>query len=257
MKNSLLLVKIGGSVITDKKTPYTSRLEIIQSIAKILKQVKIPMIIARGNGSFGHTSAKKYCRDFGYTTKLGIAKVAYDTMDLHTKVTEIFLEEGLPVISFRPIDQVITENGTVKESFFDPIRIALEQGLIPMVCGDIIWDTKKQSVVFSGEKILGLLCSYFQNKKYSILNIIELSNVNGVLNLKGEVIPSINSANWGAIKKHVRDDNSYDVTGGMRHKVEEALFAAELGIKTIIINGNSSRDIKKALKGKKVGTIIG
>jgi len=48
-----------------------------------------------------------------------------------------------------------------------------------------------------------------------------------------------------------------DVTGGMLHKIEDALIMASLGTETLLINGNRKNELTNALLGKKVeGTLI-
>ena len=57
----LILIKIGGSLITDKTKPYTTRPEVIKRIAKEIKEAvsekDVNLIIGHGAGSFGHQSA--------------------------------------------------------------------------------------------------------------------------------------------------------------------------------------------------------
>jgi len=252
----LLLIKIGGSVITDKKTPYKTNIPIIRKIAKVLKGVKTPLLLSHGSGSFGHTSAQKYGGKHGYSTPWGIAKVSYDAMDINRIFMSIFIEEGLPVVSFRPQSFLLAKNGTLEEAFVTPIAEALKQGMIPVVYGDVIWDTRWKSTIFSGETILNILCRYLQ-KDYTILKIIELCDVDGVFDLDKKVIPVITPKNWHEIKTYISKNDTADVTGGMRHKIESALNMTEQEIETWIINGNSPKELSSLIKGQSAkGTII-
>ena len=248
-------MKLGGSIITDKKSSYTANIQAIKTIANVLKTVKSPLLISHGSGSFGHTSAQKYGGKHGYHSLLGIAKVAKDAAEINRIVMDNLIDEGLPAISFRPQSFLMAENGVLKDSFVIPLQEALWQGLIPVVYGDVILDTKWKSTIFSGETTLNILCRFLQ-KKYEIPEIIELCDVDGVLNLNQETIPHINTGNWKEINKYLIKNSVTDVTGGMRHKIESALDIAQLGIKTIITNGNKRESIKKAIEGKAVGTVI-
>ena len=256
MKQEIVCIKLGGSVITDKKIPYHAKVDVIKNIAKSLKKINAPLVISHGSGSFGHTSAAKYCKKHGYTSKWGIAKVAFDAMTINNIVTEIFISEKLPAVSFRPMSHITAEKGKIKNSFFEPILLALEQGLIPVVYGDIIWDLEWKSTVFSGETTLNALGIYLQKKGYLVKKIIELCNVDGVLDSQGKVIPHINKPLWNEIKSSVGASADTDVTGGMRHKIEAALDLAKSGISTHIINGNSSGVLIDAINKKSVGTTI-
>ena len=104
-------MKIGGSVITDKAVAYKVNNEVIRTIAQSLSQINTPILISHGVGSFAHTSAKKYGGKNGYTNRWGIAKVARDAQEINRIVMDIFLEEGLPAISFSPRSFLLTEKG--------------------------------------------------------------------------------------------------------------------------------------------------
>jgi len=252
----LLLVKIGGSVITDKKIPYKANISAIRKIAKVLKEVKTPLLLSHGSGSFGHTSAQKYGGKHGYISTLGVAKVAYDAMDINRIVMGVFIEEGLPVVSFRPQSFLLAKNGNLEEAFTSPISEALSQGLIPIVYGDIIWDTKWKSTIFSGETTLNILCRYLQ-KDYTISKNIQLCDVDGVFDSEKRVIPLITAKNWDKIKAYISKNGVVDVTGGIKHKIESALNMTKLGIETWIINGNSPKELSALLESRSTkGTII-
>ncbi|MGA3021078.1 MAG: hypothetical protein ABSD68_03970, partial [Candidatus Micrarchaeales archaeon] len=63
MKN-LVLVKLGGSLITDKTSPFTPNLDVIKRLAKEIHEAReekgMSLIIGHGGGSFPHKPAKDY-----------------------------------------------------------------------------------------------------------------------------------------------------------------------------------------------------
>jgi isopentenyl phosphate kinase len=257
MAKELFCIKIGGSVITDKSIAYKANENIIRSIAKSLKKIKTPLLIGHGSGSFGHTSAKLYGGRHGYTDPKGIAKVARDAQEINRIVMDIFIEEGLPAISFSPRSFLLTENGAVDASFFKPLDQALSQGLIPVIYGDVIWDSKQRTTILSGETILNLLCRHLQRNDYAVSKIIQLCNVDGVLDAEKKVISEITEKNWQDVKKHINKITVADVTGGMEHKVEDALAMANHGVETWLLNGNASKNLVNVIQGKLIeGTVI-
>lgn len=256
-KTELTLIKLGGSIITDKNKAYTTKPEIIKRLAKELKKSKNPFILAHGSGSFGHTSAAKYGGKKGYKNLKGIAKVARDAMEINRIVMDILVEEGLPAVSFRPMSMILTNEGKIKNSFFESIEVAFNQGLIPVVYGDVIWDKKWKSTIYSGETILNRIGIYMENKGFNIDKIIQVGETNGVYDGKKNTIPVITRNTWPNFKKFVFGLKVKDVTGGMEHKIEDALKMADLGIKTLLINGMIKNELSNALLGKKVeGTLI-
>ncbi len=256
MKN-IILIKLGGSIITDKKIPYTAKINVIKRLAKELKTINKNIILAHGSGSFGHTSAAKYGGKKGYKNLEGIAKVARDAMEINRIVMDILVEEGLPAVSFRPMSMILTNEGKINNSFFESIEVAFNQGLIPVVYGDVIWDKKWKSTIYSGETILNRIGIYMKNKGFNIDKIIQVGETNGVYDGKKNTIPVITNKTWPNFKKFVFGLKVNDVTGGMEHKIEDALKMADLGIKTLLVNGMIKNELSNALLGKKVeGTLI-
>lgn len=253
----ITLVKLGGSVITDKKTPYVAKISVIKRLAKELKSSPNGLIIAHGSGSFGHTSAVKFGGKKGYVSKTGFAKVALDAMEINRIVMEVLVNQKIPTVSFKPMSMIVSKAGVMEDSFFEPINQALIQGFIPVVYGDGILDKKWKSTIFSGEKTLSKLGIYFKNKGYKIAQIIEVGETNGVYDDKKQTISKISKESWPKTKKFIFKVTAKDVTGGMEHKIEEGLSMAKFGIKTLIINGNTKNELKNAILGKKTkGTVI-
>src|SRR5215813_4617163 len=56
----LSLIKLGGSVITNKQIPLSANLTAISRIAKCLSLIKKPMILVHGGGSYGHYWSVRY-----------------------------------------------------------------------------------------------------------------------------------------------------------------------------------------------------
>ena len=256
MKN-IVLVKLGGSVITDKSKAYFANVDIIKRLAKELRISKKSIILAHGSGSFGHTSAVKYGGEKGYKSKEGIAKVARDAMEINRIVMDILVKEKIPAISFRPMSMILAKSGQMEENFFQAVELAANQGLIPVVYGDVIWDKKWKSTIYSGETILNRIGIYLKNKGFKIDKIIQVGETNGVYDDKGNTIPRITKNSWQNLRKYVYKPRVKDVTGGMQHKIEDALKMTEIGVNTLLINGKVKNELLNALLNKKVkGTVI-
>ncbi|MDP2649261.1 MAG: isopentenyl phosphate kinase [bacterium] len=255
---NVILIKLGGSVITDKNTPYKARVDMIKRLAVEIKSSQITsLVLAHGSGSFAHTSAQKYGGKKGYKSKWGVAKVARDAMEINRIVMNIFIEEGLPAVSLRPMSMMIASAGKLKKDLFEIIEETISQGLIPVVYGDVIWDKKWKSTIYSGETTLSKIGLYLSKKGYRVNKIIQVGETNGVYDDKGKTISSINRKNWRNIKRYVFKNNEADVTGGMEHKIENALTMADSDIKTFLINGSIIGELSKAFLGKTVkGTVV-
>jgi isopentenyl phosphate kinase len=253
----LFLVKLGGSIITDKNKEYFARMDLIKKLAKEIYKSKAQLVIAHGSGSFAHTSATKYGGKKGYKNLLGVATVARDAMEINRIVMDELIKAKIPAVSFRPMSMILTNAGKIKFENFQILENALAQGLVPVVYGDVLWDQSWKSTIFSGEHTLNLIGIYLSTKGYVIKKIIQVGQTDGVYDDKNNIISEINSKNWNHIKEYIFNSKAKDVTGGIMHKIEDALIMAKMGIKTILINGNRRNDLLNALEDKNVkGTVI-
>jgi isopentenyl phosphate kinase len=259
----LILIKLGGSVVTDKSKEYSVREGNLKRFAGEVKEASKKfngrIIISHGAGSFAHIPAKKYRTIEGLVNKnsvYGMAVTEDAARKLNSIVIKNFLEEDLPAFSFSPASFLISDAKVYSKSYIDPVKKALEIGIIPVVYGDVIIDKKAGCTIFSTEKILSILARALL-KDYKI-RIIYVTDVDGVHDKNGKTIPVITNKNFKSLKPSITGASGVDVTGGMLHKVEEALkLAKETGIKTMIVNGVARGNLNKAILEKKVaGTVI-
>jgi isopentenyl phosphate kinase len=250
-------------VLTDKSREYFARenniLRLAKEIKDALKKFDGKIIIGHGSGSFAHTPAHKYKTKDGLINRnslLGMAVTEDAARKLNMILIKNFLEIGLPIFSFSPASFLISDTKVCGKSYFDPIKIALQIGIIPVVYGDVILDKKTGCTIFSTEKILSILAKTLKDNFR--VRIIYVTDVDGVYDKNGKTIPEISSKNFTSLKSSIVGAKNVDVTGGMLHKVEEALdLARKTGIKTLIVNGIKAGSLENAiLDGKLTGTLI-
>ena len=247
---------MGGSLITKKK-PYTVNLKKIREIAKeihrLRKKMKFKLLIGNGAGSFAHISAKKFKTTQGYInkkSKRGHIIVQDDASRLNRILVRKLIKAGENAISVQPSAASIGDGGKVKFFYLEPIKNYLKHDLVPVVYGDVVADLKKGCTIFSTEKIFSYLAKKLKPEK-----IILMAKVEGVYDFQKRIIPEINKKNFNEIKKFLKEAEKIDVTGGMLHKVMEAIEMAKNGIEVNIIGGKQG-NLGKCLKREKVGTRI-
>src|SRR3989442_2739813 len=90
----MILIKLGGSIITNKQKPLTPNISAINKIAAQLKKVREPIIIVHGGGSFGHYWSIRYdmhTKPAKYSKK-GIAVVKNSMVELNKIKLDPFLK---------------------------------------------------------------------------------------------------------------------------------------------------------------------
>ena len=256
---NVILVKIGGSLITDKNKPFSLRKRALEIISKEIKKAQDEsgktLVVGHGAGSFAHVPAKKYQTHKGVNGKnsyRGIAEVADTAARLNRIVVNELLKAGVNAVSFAPHSFMTASNHELDEIWSSGVELALEQKQLPVVYGDQMLDKEVGCTIFSTEKVLGYLGLHLKNKGYEIEKIIHCGQTNGVYDEEGNTIPLINEGNFEEIKIAVGGSGGTDVTGGMIHKVEETLSMAKLGIPGLIIDGIENGSLSEAVMGKEV-----
>ena len=244
----MILIKLGGSIITNKEKPLSPRRKTIDKIAKQLRKIDEPIIVVHGGGSYGHYWSVKYdmhTKPSRYSTR-GVAVVKNSMVDLNKIILDSFLKNKLNPYCLPPTD-FMSGNKSIKNKIKEIEKIS-KSGLIPITFGDALWYGQNKSYILSGDKIMSILAKELRPR----LCIFAL-NVDGLykdLRTK-ELIQTITN------QKVTILENKMDVTGGMSREVEEASKISKMGLNVFFVNGNKPQRIVKAVKSKRFeGTLF-
>ncbi|KON33755.1 MAG: hypothetical protein AC479_03230 [miscellaneous Crenarchaeota group-6 archaeon AD8-1] len=262
MSNKLTILKIGGSVITDKSGELSARTEIINRIANEIKKANInQLIIVHGGGSFGHPIAKKYGIKEGLKQeyqKVGFAETHHVMTVLNGLFMDALIWHNFPSVSVAPSSCIVTENGRI--NFFDQTIIGslLKMGITPVLYGDAILDSTLGFTVISGDQIVSYLARNFGANKIVIgVDVDGLCDSDPKKTKNSKLYKHLTLKELEDKKHSIAASNSLDVTGGMLGKINELTSAIEQGITVLIINANEPNRVYKALTGSKVkGTLL-
>ncbi len=260
MQKPVILIKIGGSLITDKNKPFTVRKEALDIIADEVKKASFmgkSLIIGHGAGSFGHVPAKKYQTHRGIVdddSYRGIAEVADAASQLNRIVVKKLLEKEVNAVSISPLSSMTSKNFELEQIFTQPLERLLELNLMPVVYGDLVIDSEKGCTIFSTERVLGYLGLALKRQGFQIEQIIQCGQTNGVYDADGQTINEINPQNFAKYNKALGGSGGVDVTGGMLHKVQQTLELAQQGIPGLIIDGITHGTLSDAIQG---GEVVG
>jgi len=261
----LVILKIGGSVITDKDKPFTLRRETLErlslEISRGYRRLGKKLILVHGAGSFGHPIVSETQIHKGISRPeqlLAFAETQRWQNHLNTLVTEILQGRGLPAMPCQASSFSIMEEGRLVWMPLDTIKGFLELGLIPVLYGVPAYDRVQGCSILSGDQIAPYLA-----RELGAERIIHGTDVDGVytddphLNPDATLIPEINEENIEEVIKHLKASFHIDVTGGMLGKIRELWKLAEIGIESEIINADKEGLVEKALAGeRRLGTII-
>lgn len=260
----LAFLKLGGSLITDKDTPRTPRREVIDRLAREIAEVRsthpeIQILLGHGSGSFGHSAARKHGTRRGVQGQagwLGFTEVWKEARALNNIVVEAMAQAGLPVIAFPPSAAVIARDGQVLRWELEPIQSALAAGSLPLINGDVIFDTIRGGTILSTEDLFFHLARLLRPKRILLAGIED--GVWADFPACTRLIPVITPATYAQAAGGIGGSASVDVTGGMNEKVRAMLeLVKEVpDFEALIFSGRKEGAVYKALLGERLGTRI-
>jgi isopentenyl phosphate kinase len=262
--SDLQLLKLGGSLITDKSKAHTPHPEVIRRLAEEIAEAKrqnaaLQLIVGNGAGSFGHVPAKHYGTREGVHTAAewrGFVEVWREARALNQIVMEILWESELPAMVFSPSASVTSDDGRILTWNLEPIKTALEAGLLPVIHGDVAFDVRRGGTILSTEDLFAHLAQRLRPKRILLAGIEAgvWADYPACTRLMAEITP----VDWEAVAASLGGSAGTDVTGGMASKVRQSLeLVKEIpGLEVRIFSGEEEGLIRRALGGEEVGTLI-
>ena len=252
----IVLLKLGGSLITEKSRAETPRPEVIArlagEIARAARETSVRLIAGHGSGSFGHVAA----RDSGIAGGLqskdqlpGVSRTQERAAALHRLVIQALEEAGALPFSLAPSSCMVASNGRVAAFHDEPLLLAMERGLLPVLYGDVVMDRERGVSICSTETVLDAVARRLLERGHVVRKALWLGETDGLYDAEGRTIPRVSAAD---VLDAVGDPSGTDVTGGMRHRIESALELAKLGIPSVLINGLRAGELERALRGEAV-----
>lgn len=260
----MIFLKLGGSLITDKDLPHTPRLERIDAISAEIKRFLAEnpdekILIGHGSGSFGHIPAKKYGTRSGVRTPeqwLGFHEVWHEARALNLLVIDSLLRSGISAISFSPSACISMANSTIKDWNVEPILSAMRNHFVPVLYGDVVFDSIIGGTILSTEEIFFHLAPILQPQRILLAGIE--AGVWEDYPERTNLYQSITPETYPQQKTNILQSGSPDVTGGMLSKVESMLqlVQAQSNLTIQIFSGIEPGSIYQTLNQSQAGTQI-
>ena len=256
------VLKLGGSVITDKKKPLTPNLGAIERLADEIARANVSsLIVVHGGGSFGHHLAKQYNLTEAYCDPkqiVGFSETHRAMIKLNSFVMEALMNHNINAVVVQPFSCVVTKAGRIQSMERKPLKRMLNLGLVPVLYGDAVLDSEKGFAILSGDQLVSSLAINF-----GAARIIMGGDVDGLYTKDPKASKSAQLVEWVTLeelkaqKHEIKGSKTTDVTGGMLGKVRELVPAIEHDIQALLINAAKPLRVYKALRGEEVtGTII-
>ena len=233
----LVVVKLGGSLITKKDRPYSLNLSSALGAIERLKRSRVTAFLVHGGGSFGHHQAYRH----GLSSRpikgsKGVPETKVAMLELNLWILYLMISSGLRPFPIPP--QFLN---------WELVDRIAASGLIPVSYGDVYFDGQVAKVI-SGDAIVEDAVRHLDVER-----VVFALSVPGVLrdpNDPDTVIPELRS------RPEAFGPSGIDVTGGMKEKVEAAFRMAEMGVDVAFVKGDTDEFIKALLGLPFRGTIV-
>ncbi|MEM2999485.1 MAG: isopentenyl phosphate kinase [Candidatus Bathyarchaeia archaeon] len=256
------ILKIGGSVITDKNGELAARTEVINRLAEEIQKANTRrLVIVHGGGSFGHPTAQKYGIKEGLreeTQKIGFAETHHVMTVLNGLVMDSLVWHNIPAVSITPSSCIITENGRIKTFDDAALKMLLGMDFVPVLYGDAVLDEKLGFTVLSGDQLVAYLAMKLNAARIVIgVDTDGLYDADPKTAKNAKLYTRLTLNELEKVKSKLAGSATVDVTGGMLGKINELIPVIAQGIPVAIVNAAKPNRTYKALIGGSVeGTLI-
>ena len=221
-----IFLKLGGSLITDKTKVESVRGDVLARVAAEIAQAQQEnprqrLVLGHGSGSFGHVAAARRGTRQGVSDAedwRGFVEVSDAAARLNRLVVAALLAAGVSAVSLQPSASVMCVDGRIQTIAAEQVQAALVAGLVPVVYGDVAFDTVRGGTIVSTEEVMMALAEEIRPSWLLLAGETE-----GVFDLSGQVIPAISHKNYTEIETALGGSRGTDVTGGMASKVQGML----------------------------------
>jgi isopentenyl phosphate kinase len=251
---ALVVIKLGGSVITRKQEIERLRPKILARLAREVASVpEVPRIVLHGAGSFGHPGAIRFglarAPDAHQTPgerARGAAIVATEVRRLHLAVLKELVRAGASPASVPMATHARNREGRLVALDPRPFSEAIGRGLVPVSFGDVVADETWGASILSADTIATELARTLRPSR-----VIFVSDVPGILEGpptgRRRIIAQVTDAVVDSLRP---TSGTADVTGGIRGKAAAVLAIARAGADAGIISGLKDGELPRAIRGE-------
>lgn len=255
-----IFVKLGGSLLTDKREKERPREAVIRRLAQEIQRARadqpdLRIVLGHGSGSFGHVYASTHGTRAGVATAaqwLGFAQTADAAARLNRIVIAELLAAGIPAWSIQPSVVLRCADGRVATGPEGTVSAALARGLLPVVYGDVALDTVRGGTIASTEEIFEALDDTLLPSRIILAGeVAGVFSADPLVDATATLIPAVTLHSLVQVRAGLGGSYGVDVTGGMAAKVEQALgwIRKRPALSVLICSGLEPDNLYHALIG--------
>jgi isopentenyl phosphate kinase len=262
MTKELTVIKLGGSLLTDKTKPYTYRKQVLASVAReigeCLREGLIQsLVLIHGVGSYGHPPVLEHRLHKGFLGPeqlLPLSMTQEDVATLRHIIVKEFQNAEIPVCLMYPSSMIVSEKMKMTNYFLEPLKGFAAVGMVPLLGGDILVDSAMGWSIGSGDQLAVILC-----KELGAKRLLFASDVSGIYDADPKLKPdavlidTVNLNDLDSTLRRMGASGMVDASGSMKGKLQAIVPAKPLieqGLQVGLISMMEYGNLKAFLKNE-------
>jgi isopentenyl phosphate kinase len=260
-KSRPVILKIGGSVVTEKNGELTARTQVISRlVGEIFDSETENLVLVHGGGSFGHPSAERYGIKEGFQNdaqKIGFSETHHFMTMLNGLFMDALVWHHVPSVSITPSSCIVTEKKRIKRFDDTFLKAFMEMGFLPVLYGDAVLDSKIGFTILSGDQLVADLTIRLEAQRVIMgVDVDGLFTADPKTDGNAKRFSHLNLKEFKELQERVGKPTVPDVTGGMVGKISELLPVIEKGVPVIFVNATKPDYVYKTLRGEDVDSTL-
>lgn len=213
------LLKLGGSLLTDKAAPETLDEASLERVSdRLVAGRPDRLVIVHGGGSFGHPAARAHgvSRTTGTRDPAAIHEVGRAMGRLNDAVVDAFANVGLQAVGLSARGLATKHDDGAVVVSPGPVRTFLDERMLPVLYGDMVAHASVGCSVLGGDQLVVSLATALDADRIGLC-----ADVPGVLSRDGTVIEQVDR--YDEVADLLGEPEGADVTGGIGWKVRALL----------------------------------
>ena len=262
-----VIVKFGGSAVTQKAAFETLAEASLTSAAAAVAASGKQTVVIHGAGSFGHFQAREHGVSKGVSNSAfswrGFALTRASVCRLNGLVVAALLDAGVSAVGVPPFPTWVTRGkGIVPHAAaaagLERICALLDSGMTPVLHGDAVLDEVQGASILSGDTLM-IIAARALRPRLAVF----MTDVAGVYDRPptedgATLLARIAVASDGTLQRATATSTAeHDVTGGLAAKLDAAAAIAKEGVPVVIVQVDTEHALT-ALRGEipKVCTLV-
>jgi isopentenyl phosphate kinase len=263
-EKQITVLKLGGSLLTDKSIPNKIRENTLKTVAQEIKDclnlgLIEGLVLIHGVGSYGHPPVLKYKLYNGFKNAKQLyylSKTQYNVNKLRNMIAKSLIDVEIPVNLMHASSIVVGKNRKITEYMFRALKGYLSLGMVPLLGGDMIYDEIMGFSICSGDQLaVSISREIGANRLIFATDVPGAYNKDPKMDPKALLLKEININEIEQVIERMEESDKIDTSGRMRGKLKSLIPAKDLikkGLEISIISMMEPNTLKMFLEGNDV-----